>query len=169
MAFFASWRLLILMRQVKYPLIGLLVLVAQIMLLGKLEIFSVTPDFLVIFIIYTGLISSQLLAIWLGFVLGFLADAVLATQLAGLSALGLSITGYLSGLFQVRIVRIPILLQYLLHLAFILLYFLITVTLYFQDSGWSVGSIFFLIVLPKTLYTYLLLILSFIILRVGMD
>ncbi len=156
-------------RTAKYPLIGIVVLIAQIMLQGKLDIAGIGPNFLVIFIIYTGLKSNQTMTIWLGFLFGFLYDAVSGTQLIGLSSLALTVIGYLSGLFQVRIGRIPILLQYLLHLGFLLVYFALTILVYLQDSQWSVGTIFFLVMIPSTFYTYVLLVLSFLTLKVGSD
>jgi len=153
----------------KYPVYGSLVLILQIMLVGNLAIRGITPDFLVVFIIYAGLMGNPVLVIWLGFFLGFFFDAVSGTHLFGLTALALAITGYLSGLFQVRIVRIPILLQYLLHLGFVLVYFSILVFVYLQDADWNLGSVFFLVLVPRALYTYFILVASFILLRVGAD
>lgn len=154
---------------IKFPLFGFLILIIQFMLGGKLDIAGIGPNLLVIFIIYSGLRSNHLMAIWLGFVLGFLFDSLTGTQLLGISSLALAVVGYLSGLFQTRIGRIPILLQYLIHLGLLLAYFTMTIAVYLQDSAWTVGSVFFLIMLPTTFYTYVILILAFIVLRVGSD
>ena len=148
---------------------GVVVLIFQWMLGDMFSIYGVTPNFLVIFIIFIGLTHSQIQAIWIGFILGFLMDALTATQLMGLSALGLSIVGYLAGIFHGRIVRVPIVLQYLLHTAFILVFFMLTVMIGLQDAPWSVGNIVFLILLPKTLYTLILLIGVFVLFRVGAE
>jgi rod shape-determining protein MreD len=154
---------------IKFPLLGLVVLIVQFMLAGRLDIAGISPNFLAIFIIYAGLRGNQIMSIWLGFLLGFLLDALTSTQLMGLTSLGLVVVAYLAGLFQTRIGRIPILIQYLIHLGLLLAFFAITILVYLQDSQWGVGSVFFLIMLPTTFYTYALLIISFVILRVGSD
>ena len=154
---------------VKNTLIGILVLIFQWMLGDMFSIYGITPNFLVIFIVYIGLSSSQLTAIWLGFILGFIIDALTGTGMIGISSLALSITGYLAGIFQGRIVRIPIVLQYLLYTGFLLVFFVITVMISLQDSSWETGNIVFLILLPKTIYTLGILSGIFILLRVGAE
>ncbi|MCF7824380.1 MAG: rod shape-determining protein MreD [Candidatus Marinimicrobia bacterium] len=154
---------------IKYTLIGFFVLIFQWMLGDLFSIYDITPNFLVIYIVYVGLTSSQLRAIWLGFILGFIIDALTATSMIGISSLALSLVGYLAGVFHDRIVRIPVIMQYLLYTGFIIVFFIITVLISFQDSQWTVGNIVFLILLPKTLYTLGILSGSFILLRVGAD
>ena len=154
---------------IKYSIFGLLVLIFQWMLGDICSIYGLTPSFLVIFIIYVGLTHSQLNAIWLGFFLGFIIDALTGTDMMGLTALALSTVGYLSGIFHGRIVRIPVIVQYLLYAGFLLVFFIITVMISLQDSQFATGNIVFLILLPKTLYTMALLSGSFIVLRVGAE
>ena len=153
----------------KYSLLGLVVLIFQVMLGDVFSILGLSPSFLVIFIIYVGLSRSQMFAIWLGFFLGFIIDALTGTHMLGLSALALSIVGYLSGLFHSRIVRIPVIVQYLLYTGFLLVFFIITVMVALQDSQWATGNIFFLILIPKTIYTLALLSGIFIVLKVGAE
>ncbi|NQV49549.1 MAG: rod shape-determining protein MreD [Candidatus Marinimicrobia bacterium] len=153
----------------KYSLLGLFVLIFQVMLGDVFSILGLSPSFLVIFIIYVGLSRSQMFAIWLGFFLGFIIDALTGTHMLGLSALALSIVGYLSGLFHSRIVRIPVIVQYLLYTGFLLVFFIITVMVALQDSQWATGNIFFLILLPRTIYTLALLSGIFIVLKVGAE
>ena len=153
----------------KYSLLGLFVLIFQVMLGDVFSILGLSPSFLVIFIIYVGLSRSQMFAIWLGFFLGFIIDALTGTHMLGLSALALSVVGYLSGLFHSRIVRIPVIVQYLLYTGFLLVFFIITVMVALQDSQWATGNIFFLILIPKTIYTLALLSGIFIVLKVGAE
>ncbi len=153
----------------KYSFLGLLVLIFQWMLGDIFTIYTITPSFLVIYIILIGLTYSQLHAIWLGFILGLIIDSLTNTQLVGISALALSLVGYLAGIFHDRIVRIPIIVQYLLHAGFLFVFFIITVMIPLQDSQWTAGNIVFLILLPKTLYTLGLLSGIFILLRVGSE
>ena len=154
---------------IKNSILCLLVLIFQWMLGDIFSIYGLTPSFLVIFIIYIGLTNSQLHAIWLGFFLGFIIDALTGTDMMGLTALALSTVGYLSGVFHGRIVRIPVLVQYLLYTGFLLVFFILTVMISLQDSQFATGNIVFLILLPKTLYTLALLSGSFIVLRVGAE
>lgn len=151
----------------KYSLLGFLVLIFQWMLGDVFSIMGLTPSFMVIFIIYLGLTNSQLLAIWLGFFLGFIIDSLTGTHMLGITSLALTVVGYLSGIFHGRIVRIPVVVQYLLYAGFLLVYFILTVMISLQDSQWATGNIVFLILLPKTLYTLALLSGIFIVLRVG--
>ncbi|NQV30000.1 MAG: rod shape-determining protein MreD [Candidatus Marinimicrobia bacterium] len=153
----------------KYSLIGILVIIFQWMLGDVFSIFGRTPSFLVIFIIFVGLSHSQMLAIWLGFFIGFTMDALTETHMMGITALALSVVGYLSGIFHARIVRIPVLVQYLLYTGFLLVFFILTVMVSLQDSEWGTGNIVFLILLPKTIYTLALLSGIFIVLRVGAE
>ncbi len=154
---------------IKFSITGLLVLIFQWMLGDLFAIYDLTPSFLVIFIIYVGLTHSQLHAIWLGFFLGFIMDALTGTDMMGITALALSMVGYLSGIFHGRIVRIPVIVQYLLYTGFLLVFFIITVMISLQDSQFATGNIVFLILLPKTLYTLALLSGIYIILRVGAE
>jgi rod shape-determining protein MreD len=154
---------------IKYSLLGFVVLIFQWMLGDLFNISGITPSFLVIYIIYLGLIRSQTLAIWLGFVFGLTIDALTSTHLMGITALSLSLVGYLSGVFHGRIVRIPIILQYLLHVGFLAVFFSLTVLISLQNSDWSIGNIVFLILIPKTLYTLGVLGAVFTILRVGAE
>ena len=154
---------------IKYSIVGILVLIFQWMLGDIFTIYTVTPSFLVIFIVYVGLTNSQLTAIWLGFFLGYMMDALTATNMMGISALALSIVGYLAGVFHGRIMRIPVLVQYLLYTGFLLVFFVLTVMISHQDSQFATGNIVFLILLPKTLYTLALLSGIFIVLRVGSE
>ncbi len=154
---------------IKNSILGLIVLIFQWMLGDIFSIYGLTPSFLVIFIIYIGLTNSQLHAIWLGFTLGFFIDALTGTDMMGITALALSTVGYLAGIFHGRIVRIPVLVQYLLYTGFLLVFFIITVMISLQDSQFATGNIVFLILLPKTLYTLALLSGSFIVLRVGAE
>ncbi len=154
---------------IKYSLLGFLVLTFQWMLGDVFSIYGITPSFLVVFIIYVGLVHSQLHAIWLGFILGFVIDSLTGTALLGISALSLSLVGYLAGIFHARIVRIPVIVQYLLYTGFIIVFFILTVMVTLQDSQWATGNIVFLILLPKTIYTLGLLSGIFILLHVGAE
>lgn len=154
---------------IKYSLLGLFVLIFQWMLGDLFSIFGIIPSFLVIYIIYVGLTGSQLSAIWIGFILGFIIDSLTGTDMIGITAMALALTGYLAGVFHARIVRVPVIMQYLIYTGLILIFFALTVLISLQDSQWTAGNIVFLILLPKTIYTLGLLTGIFILLRVGVE
>ena len=154
---------------IKFSLLGLLVLIFQWMLGDIFSIYGLTPSFLAIFIIYIGLTHSQINAIWLGFFLGFIIDSLTGTDMVGITPLALSVVGYLAGIFHGRIVRIPVIVQYLLYMGFLLVFFTLTVMVALQDSQWATGNIVFLIMLPRALYTFAVLSGIFILLRVGAE
>lgn len=154
---------------IKYSILGLFVLIFQWMLGDMFSIFGIVPSFLVIYIIYVGLTGSQLTAIWIGFGMGFIMDSLTGTDMIGITAMALALTGYLAGVFHDRIVRVPVIMQYLIYIGLLLVFFLLTVMVSLQDSQWTAGNIVFLILLPKTIYTLGLLTGIFILLRVGVD
>ena len=154
---------------IKYSFLGLFVLIFQWMLGDMFSIFGIVPSFLVIYIIYVGLKGSQLTAIWIGFFMGFIMDSLTGTDMIGITAMALALTGYLAGVFHDRIVRVPVIMQYLIYTGLLTIFFLLTVMVSLQDSQWSAGNIVFLILLPKTIYTLGLLTGIFIVLRVGVD
>ena len=139
------------------------------MLGDMFSIFGIVPSFLVIYIIYVGLTGSQLTAIWIGFAMGFVMDSLTGTDMIGITAMALALTGYLAGVFHDRIVRVPVIMQYLIYIGLLLVFFLLTVMVSLQDSQWTAGNIVFLVLLPKTIYTLGLLTGIFILLRVGVD
>ena len=153
----------------KYSILGLFVIIFQWMLGDMFSIFGIVPSFLVIYIIYVGLTGSQLTAIWIGFAMGFVMDSLTGTDMIGITAMALALTGYLAGVFHDRIVRVPVIMQYLIYIGLLLVFFLLTVMVSLQDSQWTAGNIVFLVLLPKTIYTLGLLTGIFILLRVGVD
>lgn len=77
-------------------LTGLLLVVLQITLGNFISIFSVKPDFLVIFLVVRGLASGPTAGVIWGFGLGFLMDAV-SGGLTGMGSLAYSVAGFIAG------------------------------------------------------------------------
>ncbi len=84
-------------RLVRYALIGLLVFLAQWLVLGRLRIFGVAPDAVLLFVAWLSLRFGRRYGLVAGFVLGFLMDAV--TEMWGIHMLIKSLVGFLVGLF----------------------------------------------------------------------
>jgi len=148
-------------------LIGIGLVVLQWLLQAALAISGSKPHFVAIFTLYLGLLEGGAFALWIAFLLGLYWDALTATDFLGLSALGLVCLAYLGAIMQTRLNRIPPIWQYLFHLVALTFFFSLTLFIYYQNSDWSAGQIFFLMILPNTFYTFFVLIPAFLILRVG--
>lgn len=84
-------------RPVRHALIGLLVFLVQWLVLGRLEIFGVAPDAVLLYVAWLALRYGRRHGLIAGFVLGFLMDAV--TGLWGINMFVKSLVGFLVGLF----------------------------------------------------------------------
>ena len=84
-------------RPLRYAFIGLLVFAAQWLVLGRLSIFGVTPDAVLLFVAWLALRYGRRHGLVAGFLLGFLMDAV--TGLWGIHMAVKSLVGFLVGLF----------------------------------------------------------------------
>lgn len=146
---------------------GFIVLYFQWVFQGSISILGAVPSFIVIYIVFTGLKYGSIQAIWLGLLFGFIWDALTATSFIGLTAFSLIITGYFAGIFEKRIARITIFYRFGLYLTFISVFEFLSIFIYFQNSTWDFGAVFFLIVIPNTLYTYIVTLIAFHFLAVG--
>ena len=84
-------------RPIRHTLIGLLVFVVQWLVLGRLSIFGVTPDAVLLYVAWLALRYGRRHGLVAGFALGFLMDAV--TGLWGIHMFVKSLVGFLVGLF----------------------------------------------------------------------
>ena len=148
-------------------LAGICLVILQWLLQATLAIGGSTPHFIAVFALYLGLMDGGAFALWTALILGLYWDALTATDLLGLTALGLVCLAYLGAVMHSRLNRIPPIWQYLFHLGALTFFFSLTMFIYYQNSTWSAGQIFFLMILPNTFYTFFVLIPAFLILRVG--
>ena len=84
---------------VRRLLLGLLVVALQWLVLGRLRLWGVFPDAVLIFIVLIALREGRLTGSVYGFVFGFLCDLLYGTW--GVQMLAKTIVGFLVGLFAV--------------------------------------------------------------------
>ncbi len=84
-------------RSARYVLAGLLVFLAQWLVLGRLRVWGVAPDAVLLFITWLGLRRGRRYGLAAGFTLGFLMDAVTGSW--GIHMVVKSLVGFLVGLF----------------------------------------------------------------------
>lgn len=81
--------------------IGLLVIVVQVLVSRFLSIAGVSPDFLLIFVVYLTIRDGQFVGIISAFVLGLLLD-IFSSDILGAHALSVTIACFLVGFFYDR-------------------------------------------------------------------
>ncbi len=86
------------MKYISYVLLSLVTLLVQITLLRYIAINTITPDLLLLLIIYIALREGQIAGLLFGFAVGFTEDLCTSSVL-GLSALSKVLVGYIAGLF----------------------------------------------------------------------
>ena len=85
-------------KQLKYALITLLLILIQTQTMRLLIIEGITPDFLLIWVVYLSLRNGQMTGTIWGFVAGLLFDLVTGNFI-GLSALTKTVAGFSAGYF----------------------------------------------------------------------
>lgn len=148
-------------RFLRYALVGLLVFLVQWLVLGRLRIFGVAPDAVLLFIAWLGLRHGRLYGLAAGFSLGFLMDAV--TGLWGLHMLVKSLVGFLVGLFPASERETVLILPsqaFVGGLVVSLLHNGLLVLLMAADSGSRSQFLLFGLWLGATLYTAALAFLA---------
>ena len=85
-------------REVKLGLVSLLLIVAQTQLMRFLSLEGITPDILMIWVVYIALTSGQTHGMIWGFATGLMFDLVTGNFI-GLSALTKTVCGFVAGYF----------------------------------------------------------------------
>jgi rod shape-determining protein MreD len=81
----------------RYAAVGLLLLLVQLNL-GYVAVENVTPDLLVIFVVFIAVREGQFTALLFGFVLGLLFDLI-SSDIVGTNALSKMFAGFVAGYF----------------------------------------------------------------------
>ena len=84
-----------------YGGVGLLIIIVQVLISRFLSIAGVSPDFLLIFLMYVTMREGQFAGIISAFVLGLLLD-VMSSGILGAHALSLTVACFLAGMFYDR-------------------------------------------------------------------
>jgi len=128
--------------------------------LGKLvSIQDIKPDFLLIAVIFIGESRGKLYGeIW-GFIVGLIADGIGLSMLFGISALGKTIAGFISGFLHDSKRSMGRFYYYSIVATIMLIHFIIIYTIYYNSSEFNLQYIVLRYVIPSTIYTFIIYVL----------
>lgn len=120
-------------RYFRWILIAILLLGIQSSVVHLIKLENITPDLLVIFIVYLGIREGQIPATIFGFALGLTYDFITADMVVGLSAFSKTFCGFIAGYFynenkvklilgSYRFILIVILCSFVHNLVYFLIY-----------------------------------------------
>ncbi|MEO8664330.1 MAG: rod shape-determining protein MreD [Ignavibacteria bacterium] len=140
----------------KYALLFLVLIVIQVTFMSLLSLskYNITPDLVIIMVIYMGYTRGHIAGMISGFVAGLILD-VLSGSFIGLSALSYSMAGFISGYFFRQVSEGSKKRTSLIAIIFMctLVAYSIFFIIYLQGSTVPVLEIFLNFVLTTTIYT----------------
>ncbi|MBS1514403.1 MAG: rod shape-determining protein MreD [Bacteroidetes bacterium] len=142
----------------KYIAIVILLVAIQKTLIWLIALsnYNISPDLVILMVIYVGIARGHIEGLVIGFVSGLMID-VLSGSFLGLSALCYTITGFIAGYFCVKEREDSYKKYFLVGIVFLCaliantIYFLI----FYQGSPITVQNIFLIYILSTTTYTTL--------------
>ncbi len=142
-------------RFIYYTIIALLISILQVSILEFISVSSITPDFLIILIVWIALVEGRLWILFAAFIYGIIFD-FLSNDLMGMNALTKTIVAFVAGLFykeaksdiQLSSLRFPLIVL-ICSIVHNLVYFLF----YFNPSGASYINMILINGLASSLYT----------------
>lgn len=140
----------------KFALAFVILIVVQVSLIWLVAItkYNITPDLVLILVIYLGYARGHLAGMISGFVSGLILD-ILSGSFIGLSAMVYSIAGFISGYFNRPVSDKPTKKSPLVGIIFMctLIAYSLFFLIYFQGSQISYEEIFLKYVITTTFYT----------------
>lgn len=140
----------------KYALVFALLIILQVTFLSLISIskYNITPDLVIIFIIYLGFTRGHLTGMISGFVSGLILD-ILSGSFIGLSALSYCLAGFIAGYFNRQQSEKSSKKSSMIGIIFFctLIAYSIFFAVYFQGSSISFMEIFLKYVITTTFYT----------------
>lgn len=140
----------------KVALLFIVLIIVQVTFLSLISIskYNITPDFVIIFVIYLGYTRGHIAGMVAGFVSGLVLD-ILSGSFIGLSALSYCIAGFAAGYFNRQLTEKSAKRSSMIGIIFIctLIAYSIFFAVYFQGSQISFVEIFLKYVITTTFYT----------------
>jgi len=128
----------------------------QTTIVPVIDIHGIHPDIPMVMLFFLASRTGPLPSLWAGFVLG-LAENIYSPSIPGQNALAKTVSGFLAGLFNERVVRIDIIVQLILLCSMFLVHDAIFLIVQSAKTGGSgvFGIIHHLLVLslPRALYS----------------
>ncbi|MEO8210748.1 MAG: rod shape-determining protein MreD [bacterium] len=140
----------------KYALVFILLIVIQVSFISLIEIsrYNITPDLVIILVIYLGYTRGHIAGMVSGFVSGLILD-LLSGSFLGLSALSYSLAGFIAGYFNRQFEGESSKRNSMIGIIFMctLVAYTLFFVIYFQGSSISFVEIFLKYVITTTFYT----------------
>ncbi len=140
----------------KYALVFVILIVIQdtVMWLVAISRYNITPDIVIILVIYVGYIRGHIAGMVSGFISGLILD-ILSGSFMGLSALSYCVAGFISGYFNTQLKIQSAKKRSLIAIIFgcTLTAYIIFFSIYFQGASISFIEVFLKYVITTTIYT----------------
>lgn len=140
----------------KYVLVFIILIVLQdtVMWLFAISKYNITPDLVIILVIYVGYMRGHITGMISGFISGLILD-ILSGSFIGLSAVSYCIAGFIAGYFNIQIREHSTKKNSLITIIFgcTLIAYLIFFAVYFQGSAIPFWEVFLKYIITTTIYT----------------
>lgn len=141
----------------KYAGIFIILIILQSSFIGyilSIPNYNVTPDLVILLVIYLGYTRGQIAGMISGFLSGLILD-ILSGSFLGLLALSYCISGFIAGYFNVQIRESSSKKSSFIGIIFIctLVAYTVYYIIYFQGSGLNFADIFLKHIITTTIYT----------------
>jgi len=140
----------------KYAVVFAVMIVIQVSFIWLIAIskYNITPDIVIILVIYLGYIRGHIAGMVSGFLAGLILD-LLSGSFIGLSALSYSLAGFIAGYFNKQTTGEASKKNSLIGIIFMctLVAYSIFFVIYFQGSNISFTEIFLKYIITTTFYT----------------
>ena len=93
-------------RLVKYIVIGVVILLAQLIIIDWIRIQNIKPDLMMLFIMYLGYREGRITGMLMGFGFGLLQDLSTASVFIGRAALSKAVVGLGAGSLKCKLIAV---------------------------------------------------------------
>lgn len=131
----------------------------QVLIAPWLAIGDIAPDFVLIMVLFVGILRGRLYGQLYGFSTGLVVDAIGAGSLLGLSVLTKTVAGFAAGFTKDQKSRLNPFTFYALNLIIVFIHFAIFYLIRYHGSESTIQFILLRYVLPETVYTGIFFIL----------
>ena len=138
---------------------SLLAVLLQLVVAPWLSIRGIKPDFILVLIMFAGMLYGRVYGQLYGFGLGLIVDMIGIGSFFGLSALTKTIAGFLSGYLKDRRNRFNGFTYYLFMCFIIFIHYLIFFLINFHSTDYAIQFLVIRYILPETIYTSVLFII----------
>jgi len=141
----------------KYAAIFIVLIIVQVSFIGyilSIPNYNITPDIVILFVIFLGYTRGHITGMISGFIAGLILD-ILSGSFIGLLALSYCVSGFVAGYFNTQLKEMSSKKSSFIGIIFVctLVAYTIFYIVYFQGSNMNLPDIFLKHILTTTLYT----------------